>query len=107
MMSARVIIKTIPFFYQSTAPIPANTNILNSDYAPQLDYAILRVFAAVDNAAILYIILNKQKLCLNSCNPLTANALYAFDILVSKQDRINFQLGAAANVLLRLFEVTL
>jgi len=106
-MSARVIIKTIPFFYQSTAPIPANVNVLNADYVPQLDYAILRVFAAVDNAATLYIVLNKQKLCLNSCNPLTANALYAFDILVSKQDRINFQLGATANILLRIFEVTI
>lgn len=106
-MSARIIIKTIPYFFSSTAPIPANTNILPSDYIPNLDYAILRVFAAVDNAATLYIILNTQKLCLNSCNPLVANALYAFDILVSKQDRINFQLGATANILLRLFEVTL
>jgi len=106
-MSARVIIKTIPFFYKSTTPIPANVNVLNADYVPQLDYAILRVFAAVDNAATLYIVLNKQKLCLNSCNPLTANALYAFDILISKQDRINFQLGATANILLRIFEVTL
>ena len=104
---ARVIIKTIPFFYQSASPVPANVNVLPTDYAPNLDYAILRVFTAVDNAATLYIILNKQKLCLNSCNQLTANALYAFDILVSKNDRINFQLGTAANILLRIFEVTI
>jgi len=106
-MSARVIIKTIPFFYQSASPVPANVNVLPTDYAPQLDYAILKVFAAVNNAATLYIVLNKQKLCLNACNQLTPNALYAFDVLISKNDRINFQLGAAANILLRMFEVTL
>lgn len=83
--------------------VTANTDIA-SDLEPGHDSSIFRVTIAVDTAATLSAVIERQSDSIsydfNSGSSLTANAVYSFDHPVREESTIAYQLDTAATVLL-------
>ena len=87
---------------QNTAEI-ANTDILAANITPHHPPSILRVMIAIDSAEVFNANITRggvsRVVGFNSNVALVAEALYAFEILISTGDTINFQTEGNTNVM--------
>jgi len=88
-------------------PVTANTNIFSSDLTPSLattsNPVYFRIFACFNASGVLSVVKTKGTttvtMQLNGGNALTANALYAFDIVVEAGESVNLQYSVNATAL--------
>jgi len=87
--------------------VTANTNIFSSDLTPSLattsNPVYFRIFACFNTSGVLSVVktrgVSTVTMQLNGGNALTANALYAFDIIVESGESVNLQYSVNATAL--------
>jgi len=87
--------------------VTANTNIFSSDLTPSLatttNPSYFRIFACFNASGVLSVVKTKGAttvtMQLNSGNALSANCLYAFDVVVESGESVNLQYSVDATVL--------
>jgi hypothetical protein len=94
--------------------ITAFTDIFQNNLRPSLakygNPSYFRIFACFDNDGVLSVVKIKNDvpvtIQLNSGNPLKANCLYAFDIVIDYEESINLRYSANATAIeLKVLEI--
>ena len=89
-MSAKIIATYI------SKRVSANEDILDPTPQAQHEASGFRIFVCADTAGVLKVKVGGELFELNEGNNLTANALYAFDVVVAKHHTFNLQYSTDA-----------